>query len=54
LKSIEAKAQFNYPTEYTKVCWGEFLGGNPQVSPQNIVAAAIISHETMLCQWKVK
>jgi hypothetical protein len=44
----------NYPMEYTEVCWGGFPGGNPHISPRNIVAAAIISHDKMLCKWKVK
>jgi hypothetical protein len=48
------KQKKNHPSEYTRVCWGGLSGGNPQVSPRNIVAAAIISRDTFFCEWKAK
>jgi hypothetical protein len=47
IQSLEKvlKHKRNHPTEYIKVCWAGFLAGNPQVFPQNIVAAAIISRD---------
>jgi hypothetical protein len=48
------KQKKNQPSEYTRVCWGGLSAGNPQVSPRNIVAAAIISRDKFFCEWKAK